>query len=147
MTPRLILISIALTALLGGNGFAQQAATAPMSPPVVASRSYYRTELYFGRSIPGGGMVGDSDWESFLGDIVTPLFPDGFTVLSGRGQYREASGKIAKEPSQILVFLYAKSERKAASMKIEQIRKEYKRRFSQESVLRIDSRKTSLVSF
>jgi hypothetical protein len=100
-----------------------------------------------GMSIPGGGMVSDSDWERFLSEVVTPLFPDGFTVLSGRGQYREASGTIAKEPSHVLVFLYRRADRKAASSKIESIRSEYKKRFSQESVLRVDITKSVKVSF
>ena len=144
-TALLIAISIALA--LSGEAAAQQAAPAPIAPAIVKAESFYRTELYFGRSIPGGGMVSDDAWEEFLSEVVTPLFPDGFTVLSGRGQYREVSGKIAKEPSNVLVFLYKKNERKTSGLKIEQIRAEYKRRFSQESVMRVDLRKTSLVSF
>ena len=92
-------------------------------------------------------MVTDADWERFLSDFVTPLFPDGFSVLTGRGQYREASGTIAKEPSHVLVFLYKKADRKAAGIKIEQIRTEYKKRFTQESVLRVDITKSVSVSF
>jgi hypothetical protein len=100
-----------------------------------------------GMSIPSGQMVSEEAWEKFLSDVVTPLFPDGFTVLVGRGQYREASGTIAKEPSHVLVFLYRKAERKATSVKIETIRTEYKKQFAQESVLRVDITKSVLVSF
>ena len=100
-----------------------------------------------GMSIPGGAMVSDEAWEKFLADFVTPLFPDGFSILSGRGQYREASGTIAKEPSHVLVFLYKKADRKAAGLKVEQIRSEYKKRFAQESVLRVDITKSVSVSF
>ena len=92
-------------------------------------------------------MVSEEDWERFLNDVVTPLFPDGFTVLGGRGQYREASGTIAKEPSHVLVFLYRRPEQKAANGKIEAIRNEYKKRFSQESVMRVDISKSVMVSF
>ena len=100
-----------------------------------------------GMTIPSGGMVSDADWERFLGDFVTPLFPDGFSVLTGRGQYREASGTIAKEVSHVLVFLYPRSKRKDAGAKIESIRTEYKKRFAQESVLRVDITKSVAVSF
>jgi hypothetical protein len=92
-------------------------------------------------------MVSEEAWEKFLGEVVTPLFPDGFTVLNGRGQYREESGIIAKEPSHVLVFLYRKADRKRARADIEKIRGEYKKRFAQESVLRVDITKSVLVSF
>lgn len=131
----------------GSEGLAQQAAPAPVPNATVRFESYYRTELYMGMSIPGGGLVSEEAWEKFLSEVVTPLFPDGFSVLDGRGQYREASGTIAKEPSHVLVFLYRKSDRKAASVKIEKIRGEYKKRFSQESVLRVDTTKSVRVSF
>src|SRR5688500_17622035 len=147
MRMRSLLISISLTLALCGSGSAQQAIPAQVPAAVVKAENYYRTELYLGMSIPGGSTVSDAAWEQFLDDVVTPLFPDGFTVLAGRGQYREASGTIAKEPSHVLVFLYRKSERRAASAKIESIRAEYKKRFAQESVLRVDITKSVLVSF
>ena len=141
-----ILITAGLVIVFGFNVQAQTAAvTAPTV--VVRAENYYRTELYMGMSIPGGSMVSDDAWEKFLAEVVTPLFPDGFTILGGRGQYREASGTIAKEPSHVLVFLYKKADRKAAGVKIEQIRAEYKKRFAQESVLRVDITKSVSVSF
>lgn len=142
-----ILITVGLVVVFGINVPAQQtgAMTAPVA--VVRAENYHRTELYMGMSIPGGAMVSEEAWEKFLTEIVTPLFPDGFTILGGRGQYRETSGKIAKEPSHVLVFLYKKADRKAAGFKIEQIRAEYKKRFAQESVLRVDIVKSVLVSF
>jgi hypothetical protein len=147
MTPKPLAISIAFLLMLSGHLSAQQAAPAPVPTAVVRAENYYRTELYMGMSIPGGSMVSDDAWEKFLSDVVTPLFPDGFSVLAGRGQYREASGVIAKEPSHVLVFLYKKADRKAAGVKIEKIRFEYKKQFSQESVLRVDITKSVLVSF
>jgi len=118
-------------------------------PPctVVESEKYYLTELYFGRSIPGGGLVTEEQWEQFLAEIVTPRFPDGFTILKGVGQYREKSGKIISEPSQILVFLYASKSKNESRANIEEIRREYVKRFKQESVLRLDFPKPAVVSF
>ncbi len=110
------------------------------NPRSESSGTYYRTELFMGLSIPGGGVVSEEDWEKFLSEAVTPMFPGGFTVLASRGQYRETSGVIAKEPSHVLVFLYRKSTRKKTGSKIEKIRSEYKNRFKQQSVLRVDMR-------
>jgi hypothetical protein len=147
MNVRIILLSIALALTLHGAGSAQQPARASSPQAAIRSETYYRTELYMGMSIPGGAMVGAEQWEKFLSDIVTPLFPNGFTVLVGRGQYREASGTIAKEPSHVLVFLYPKSRRKRASIDVEKIRSEYKKLFAQESVMRVDITKSVSVSF
>ena len=147
MRTNVILMSLSLMLALYANVPAQQAAPAPTPAAIIRAEKYYRTDLYMGMSIPGGAMVSDTDWEKFLNDVVTPFFPDGFTVLSGRGQYREASGTIAKEPSHVLVFLYRRAERKSAGAKIESIRAEYKKRFDQESVLRVDITKSVSVSF
>ena len=92
-------------------------------------------------------MVTDEEWERFLAEIVTPRFPDGFTILKGVGQYREKSGKIISEPSQILIFLYASKDKKESRAKIEEIRNEYVKKFKQESVLRVDLPSRVSVSF
>lgn len=147
MNSKLIFLSICLSLGSFIAVPAQQSGGSVSRATIVRAETYYRTELYLGRSIPGGGIIGDDAWEKFLSDIVTQLFPNGFTVLSGRGQYREASGVIAKEPSNVLVFLYRKAERKRASASIEKIREEYKKQFSQESVLRVDITKSVSVSF
>lgn len=102
------------------------------------SDNFYRTELFFGRSIPGGGMVTDDEWEKFLAEVVTPRFPDGFTILKATGQYRETGGKIDKEQSEVLIFLYSQSKRASSRRKIEEIRRTYVKQFKQESVLRLD---------
>ena len=112
-----------------------------------AGEKYYRTELDFGKSIPGGGMVSDEQWSQFLEEIVTPRFPDGFTILSGSGQYREKSGKIISEPSKVLVFLYTRKTRKESRAMIEEIRAAYVKKFNQESVLRVDFKSSVQVSF
>ena len=146
MRKRIILLSLGLI-LFVAPAFGQQAAPTHAAVVIPHSEKYFRTELYMGMSIPGGGTVSDESWEKFLSDVVTPLFPDGFSVLNGRGQYREQSGTIAKEPSHVLVFLYRRADRKPASQRIENIRSEYKKRFAQQSVLRVDAVKSVLVSF
>ena len=100
------------------------------------------TELYFGRNIPGGGEVSDADWRRFLDDVVTPRFPEGFTVLDGEGQYRMADGIIIRERSKVLVVIAKGGD---AGLRSAEAVAEYKRRFRQESVLRRDG--VSCVSF
>jgi hypothetical protein len=92
-----------------------------------------RDALTFGLSIPGGAMVSDSAWDGFLADLVTPAFPSGFTVLTAHGQWREASGYVAREPSRVVITIHPASAEADASL--EQIRREYLRRFRQEAVM------------
>jgi uncharacterized protein DUF3574 len=70
--------------------------------------------------------------------VVTPRFPDGLTVLDGRGQWRNDDGSLSKETSHELILLYPLNDR-SASGKIEYIRKAYEKQYDQESVLRDDS--------
>ena len=120
------------------------------SPPAVSRGShskYIRTELYFGRNISTGGTVSESDWQKFVDDVVTPRFADGLSILDADGQWRSKDGSIAREESKVIVLLYPRKQRKAANVKIEGIRAEYKRRFKQESVMRIDVTKSVEVTF
>ncbi len=109
---------------------------------------FIRTELYFGRAIPdGGGTVSEVDWTKFVDEIVTPRFPDGLTVLDADGQWRGKDGKVSREESKVIVLLYRRKDRKKMNSKIEEIRSEYKKRFRQESVMRIDITRSVNVSF
>lgn len=130
----------------GESVFAQTAQAAPIVPTPKAE-SFFRTELYFGRSKPNGGSVSDEDWNAFLAEIVTPRIPEGFTALKAIGQYREKSGRIVSEPSEVLVFFYSKKTKNESRTKIEEIRAAYRKRFEQESVLRVDLPKSVRVSF
>ena len=105
---------------------------------------WHRTELYFGSSKPDGTVVSEEQFQRFIDQEVTPRFPDGLTLLTGYGQFRNSAGVIIKERSAELILLYPLSQRDA-SRKIEEIRENYKRAFQQESVLRVDSLAT--VSF
>jgi putative IMPACT (imprinted ancient) family translation regulator len=79
---------------------------------------------------------------------VTTRFPAGLTILSGTGQFRDLeTEKIVREKSMVLILLYPLSAWEESNEKIEQIRKEYKKRFKQQSVLRVDESRPVLVSF
>jgi hypothetical protein len=102
-----------------------------------------RIELLFGMGRKGGGEIGEEEWRAFLDTEVTPRFSDGLTALTGYGQWRNASGAIAKETSRVLL-IWARPDA-VNNQKIETIRAAWKARFSQESVMRVDE--TSCVSF
>ena len=136
------LLVVVLAAISGANVAAHvgQVRAGAAKPEIrdASRKLYYRTELYLGLSIPSGGSVSEAQWEDFLTGIVTPRFPEGFTVIEARGQFRQRDGEVAKEPTKILVFLYPPQRRTSSGRKIEEIRRAYLRRFNQESVLRVD---------
>jgi hypothetical protein len=103
--------------------------------------------LFFGAENPDGSEVTGKEWKRFLNNEITPRFPDGLTVLTGGGQFRDSTGEITKETSRVLILLYPVETQAESSMKIEQIREAYKQAFQQQSVLRADDPDPGRVSF
>lgn len=97
-----------------------------------------KTELYFGRTIGINGYVSDIQWNQFLQNVVTLYFPDGFTTLTGTGQWKMENGDIVKERTMIVIILHDNTG--FANDNITLIKNAYCRRFHQESVMRIDSK-------
>jgi Protein of unknown function (DUF3574) len=138
---RRLLIALALCAP-AGTLLAQRgphhdiSSEARLCTTVLHGQRLQRTELFFGRNSPSG-EISEQDFQGFLDAVVTPLFPDGLTVIDGKGQFRaSANSAIEKEAAKVLVLLYRFD--KQESDKIEEIRSRYKSRFAQQSVLRVD---------
>jgi Protein of unknown function (DUF3574) len=104
---------------------------------VPASKPVNRTELFLGLHKPNGTNVNNTEFQQFLDREVTPRFPDGFTVISGRGQFKDARGFILQERSKLLILLYPIAAN--SNQQIEQIRTAYTTTFQQQSVLRADN--------
>ena len=98
---------------------------------------FARTELFFGSDKPEGEVT-EEDFQRFLDEVITPLFPEGLTLLTGLGQFLNAKGDVIQERSWLLILLYPFEERQDKSVKIEEIRRRYKEDHEQESVLRAD---------
>src|SRR5215210_4657517 len=82
-----------------------QAADAPGARPTTPA-VWNETRLFFGTSKPDGTVVTDEQFKAFIDVHVTPRFPDGLTLLTGYGQFRNSSGAIAKETSLLLILFY-----------------------------------------
>ena len=100
------------------------------------------TSLYFGQSIPGGGMVSPPEWERFKEDHIRKVFKEGSTVISVSGNwYDTATHKLITEPTYVVIYYYKRSA--AVSKQIDSLRQWYKGLFRQESVLRVDKKVTA----
>jgi hypothetical protein len=117
-----------------GVAGAGESALIPPSP----AELFARTELFFGSLRSDKPPVSEQDFLGFLDDTITPLFPNGLTLLTGLGQFLNSQGVIQQEQSWLLILLYPLGERQENNSKIEVIRAEYKKAFEQESVLRSD---------
>ena len=120
----------------------------PDSRKRTARARFVRTELYFGSDRPDSPDVTEEEFRKFLDKNVTPEFPDGLTVLIGKGQFCcGAGGAIIQETSFVLILLYPLETAKESGEKIEKIREAYKTDFKQLSVLRVDDPRPVKVSF
>ena len=151
-------LTLLVAALMSPAAFAQDRVAVKAAPQSSAQDNagrqkrfeaspFIRTELYFGRNKPDGAEVSRKDFDEFLSGFVTERFPDGLTVLKGRGQFLDSDGEVERERSVVLILLYPISARNEKSVKIEEIREEYKKRFLQQSVLRVDDPLPVWVSF
>jgi hypothetical protein len=92
-----------------------------------------QSTLSFGMNSKDGSGVSEQEWAGFLQKVVTPRFPDGFTVLTGYGQWRNGSSqKIVIEASRVLILTHVDNRRVAE--KIKEIKAAYIRQFKQDAV-------------
>ncbi len=91
-------ILIALCAVIALSGCASE--TGAETPGPACGDGFEELaeySLFFGRSdSTGAEVVSDEAWNEFLEDTVTPRFPDGLTVMNGRGQWQLESGAIQR---------------------------------------------------
>jgi len=113
----------------------------PGLPATSPGVTMIRTELYFGLDRAGPAPdVSDEEWQQFVREVVTPRFPEGLTVLSAVGQWRDTpSGNVVREPSRIVIILRPMDRAQDSDRAIEEIRGQYSRRFTQDTVLRVDA--------
>jgi Protein of unknown function (DUF3574) len=92
-----------------------------------------QVDLFFGRDISGAGEVTEQQFQSFLDETVTPLFPAGLTVVDANGQFQADSGEVIEEQSKVVSLIVEDTETNEAA--INDLVTEYTELFQQESVL------------
>ncbi|MCA0892618.1 DUF3574 domain-containing protein [Microbulbifer agarilyticus] len=130
MTIACRLCLLACLTILGGCGTTTNFSCKPGEKLEIHDQLFFGTETFTGE-------VSDAEWRDFLANVVSPRFPNGFTVLSGRGQWRGSSGEIVRERSKVLLLVHRETAKSDTA--INELVDIYKRRFQQESVLRVRS--------
>jgi hypothetical protein len=101
---------------------APMACAAPLRPAL-------EVDLYFGEVAP-------AQWKAFVDEEVTPRFPDGLSVIDIFGQYRNRQGAIERERAKLMIIVVFDAP--AHAPRVQAIVDSYRRRYQQESVLRVE---------
>lgn len=125
-----VLVMASLAACAGAPGPA-------LTPACARGQQAMATELlYFGTQGPGGVVTG-VDWRAFVDAEVTPRFPEGLTAWPASGQWRSPAGQLVREDAWVLNIVHAPDA--ASDAAILGVIDAYKKRFAQQSVLRVSS--------
>jgi len=130
-------IGRALTTIVSVVGLAACATAEPQSTPGSPCATVVVARLYFGMQY-SKGTVGEGEWRAFVERSVTPRFPDGLTIYEAAGQWRDAQGRIVREPSRVIEIMHPDGP--APRESIAAIAAAYKREYGQESVLVVRQR-------
>ncbi|MCA3364742.1 MAG: DUF3574 domain-containing protein [Roseomonas sp.] len=122
--------ALGLLLVLAGCAAAPETCPGGTSPATIA-------EAYFGRNVKHRAPVTDAEWTRFMAEVVTPIFPDGLTVLDGMGQWRNAAGRISREDSKVLLLVLPGQDQAAAAARLAPVTAAWRARFAQESVLTV----------
>lgn len=96
-------------------------------------------ELVFGRNIASRFGVTEARWQRFVAREISPRFPDGYTVLDGRGHWRDPKGGgVVRERSKVVLLVIPDDE--AVRDHVSAIVAAYKSKFRQQSVLVLSRR-------
>ena len=122
---RMLPSSIAILLIIFGM---ERAPAQPALQCSGAQRLWVVADLLFGRA-----NVSEARFARFLAAEVTPRFPEGFTVIDAKGQWRNPAGqKISRERSKVLMI--AMPPAADNDERLQQIIEAYKIRFKQQSV-------------
>ena len=105
----------------------------PPAPACPAGQENLRTaQLFLGRKNVGP-RASEPDLQQFIDQEITPRFPDGVTVVNGGAQWQGSENVLMREAAKVVhIVLPAKGDMNG---KLEAVRKAYRTRFKQESVL------------
>ncbi len=84
-------------------------------------------------------MVSETEWNDFMEQYVSKVFPNGSTVANATGNwYDTVERKLVKEPSKVVISVNKRSN--SRDRQIDSLRYWYKHLHRQQSILRVDKK-------
>ena len=124
------MMAFALAALLTACSVPPPPKACPGGKPMI------QTQIYFGLSKQKGN-VSPREWQGFVEREIAPRFPEGFTIVDGRGFWlSQAENHTISENSKVVIRLHDVGDGQEKA--IADIIENYKKAFAQEAVLRVD---------
>ena len=106
-------------------------APAPIGGPGCSAMLVF--DLFFGRSVPGGGTVDDVAWQGFQDQVITPNLPNGYTILDAHGAWMNpASHRTIQETTKVLIV--ALPDTQDSRTAVNRVREAYQTQFHQQLV-------------
>lgn len=118
-------ILLALSLVVGA--YAVERGAEPVAAATATPVEWVKTEIYFGRDLPGGQEISRWAWADFMDKVLARHFPDGFTIYEAYGQMQHADGRIEKQSTWVAVVVHPKNTAndKAVQVVIDAFRKQF----------------------
>jgi hypothetical protein len=97
-----------------------------------------KSEVYFGRDLPGGGQISPAQWGEFLNKVITPRFPKGLTIYDAYGQMQHADGRIERQSTWVVVILHPQDP--VVGRSVQEIIEAYRSQFNKAQVAYVTTR-------
>jgi len=105
--------------------------------PPAAPVELVKTEVYFGRDLPGGHKISRRAWADFMDKVITRHFPKGFTVYEAYGQMQHTNGLIEKQSTWVVAVVHPKDP--AIDRVVREIIDAFRAQFSMAQVVHVSA--------
>lgn len=128
-------VVVAMSLVVGAYDTARGAE--PVTAAVTAPVEWVKTEIYFGRDLPGGKEISKVAWADFMDKVLSRHFPKGLTVYEAYGQMQHADGRIEKQSTWVVAIVHPKDL--AIDKAIQEIIDAFRKQFNKAQVVHISA--------
>jgi len=128
-------VVLAMSLVVGAYDTARGAE--PAAAVVTAPAEWVKTEIYFGRDLPGGKEISKGAWADFMDKVLSRHFPKGLTVYEAYGQMQHADGRIEKQSTWVVAIVHPKDL--AIDKAIQEIIDAFRKQFNKAQVVHVSA--------